>query len=104
MHDRALPGPEWFDAAAHPTASFRTRSITHLGGANYRAEGELTIRGRSREVELPFTLTIEGDRANMTGQTSIDRRDFDIGKDTDADDSISRDIEISIRVEATRAS
>lgn len=104
MHDRALPSPEWFDAAAHPTASFRTRAITHLGGANYRAEGELTIRGRARDVELPFTLTIEGDRATMNGQTSIDRRDFDIGKDTDADDSISRDIAISIRVEATRAS
>lgn len=104
MHDRALPGAQWFDAAAHPNATYRTTSIRHLGGDNYRAEGELTIRGRTREVELPFTLTIDGDRASMNGRTSIDRRDFDIGKDSDADDSISRDIDIIIRVEAYRAS
>jgi cytochrome b561 len=104
MHDRALPGAQWFDAANHPNATYRTTSIRHLGGDNYRAEGELTIRGRTREVELPFTLTIDGDRASMNGRTSIDRRDFDIGKDSDADDSISRDIDIIIRVEAYRAS
>ena len=104
MHDRALPGAEWFDAAAHPNATYRTTSITHLGGDNYRANGDLTIRGRTRAVALPFTLTIDGDRAVMNGRTSIDRRDFDIGKDSDADDSISREIDIIIRVEAYRAS
>ncbi|HVK79362.1 MAG TPA: YceI family protein [Verrucomicrobiae bacterium] len=104
MHDRALPGSQWFDAAAHPNATYRTTSIRHLGGDAYRAEGELTIRGRTREVALPFTLNIDGDRASMNGRTSIDRRDFDIGKDSDADDSISRDIDIIIRVEAYRAS
>jgi cytochrome b561 len=104
MHDRALPGAQWFDAAAHPNATYRTTSIRHLGGNAYRAEGELTIRGRTRAVALPFTLTIDGDRARMNGSTSIDRRDFDIGKDSDADDSISRDIDIIIRVEAYRAS
>lgn len=104
MHDRALPGAQWFDAATHPTATYRTTSIRHLGGDAYRAEGELTIRGRTRAVQLPFTLTIDGDRASMNGRTSIDRNDFDIGKDSDADDSISRDIDIIIRVEAYRAS
>ncbi|UPT61673.1 MAG: YceI family protein [Hyphomonadaceae bacterium JAD_PAG50586_4] len=104
MHDRALPGSQWFDAAAHPNATYRTTSIRHLGGDAYRAEGELTIRGRTRAVALPFTLTIDGDRASMNARTSIDRRDFDIGKGSDADDSISRDIDIIIRVEAYRAS
>lgn len=104
LHDRALPGAEWFAAATHPNATYRTTSIRHLGGDDYRAEGELTIRGRTRAVDLPFTLTIDGDRASMNGRTSIDRRDFDIGKDSDADDSISREIDIIIRVEAYRAS
>lgn len=104
MHDRALPGAEWFDAASHPNATYRTTSITHLEGDNYRANGDLTIRGRTRAVALPFTLAIDGDRAVMNGRTSIDRRDFDIGKDSDADDSISRQIDIIIQVEAYRAS
>jgi len=102
LHDRALPGPEWFDAAAHPTATFRASEFRHRGGDVYEARGELTIRGRSRNFDLPFTLTINGDRAVMSSATRIDRRDFDIGKDTDADDMISREIDLSIRVEAAR--
>ncbi|MBC7769125.1 MAG: YceI family protein [Phycisphaerales bacterium] len=101
VHDRALPGPEWFDSAAHPTAVFRASELRRRGDA-YEARGELTIRGRSRTFDLPFTLVIEGDRALMTGTAQLDRSDFDIGKDTDADDLISREIDLSIRVEAVR--
>lgn len=101
LHDRALPGPEWFNSDAHPNAAFRARDFRRRGDG-YEARGELTIRGRSRNITLPFTLTIQGDRATMTSNTQIDRRDFDIGKDTDADDMISREIDLSIRVEAQR--
>ncbi len=103
LHDRALPGPDWFNSAAQPTATFRASDFRQRGGNAYEARGDLTIRGRSRSVTLPFTLTITGDQASMRGQISIDRRDFDIGKDTDADDLISRTIDVAIRVEATRA-
>jgi len=101
MHDRALPGPEWFDAAAHPNAVFRSTNFRRSGNG-YVAEGELTIRGRTRDYELPFSLTIDGDRAVMTSASQVDRRDYDIGKDTDADDMISRNIDLTIRVEAAR--
>jgi len=103
LHDRALPGPEWFDAGAHPTAIFRASDFRHTGGDAYEARGELSIRGRSRNFTLPFTLTIDGDRAVMSSATQLDRRDYDIGKDTDADEAISRDIDLTIRVEAVRA-
>ncbi len=101
MHDRALPGPEWFDAAAHPNAVFRSTNFRR-DGDGYVADGELTIRGRTRDYQLPFSLTINGDRAVMTSTSQLDRRDFDIGKDTDADDIISREIDLAIRVEAVR--
>ena len=99
-HDGALPGPEWFDAAAHPTATFRTTRIRARDGG-YEARGDLTIRGETRSVDLPFRLTIDGDRAAMTGSLTIDRRDFDVGAGA-ADDLISRDITINVRVDADR--
>jgi cytochrome b561 len=102
MHDNALPGAEWFDAGTHPRASFRTTRISAGGDGQYEARGELTIRGRTREVELPFTLRIEGDRAVMDGRTRIDRRDFDVGTDGAGDELISREIGITIHVEALR--
>lgn len=102
IHDGALPGADWFNVAAFPNATFRTTRIRSRGGDAYEARGDLTIRGQTRSVDLPFTLTIEGDRARMNGSTTIDRRDFDIGKDGDGDDLISREITLNVRVEATR--
>lgn len=101
MHDRALPGADWFNSAAHPTATFRATRFRQ-SGAGYEARGELTIRGETRNFDLPFTLTIEGDRASMRASTAIDRHDFDIGENTEADELISRDIALDIRVEAAR--
>lgn len=102
MHDRALPGPDWFNAEAHPTATFRASEFRHLGGDAYEARGELIIRSQTRDFTLPFTLVITGDRAVMTSSSQLDRHDFDIGKSSDADDMISRDIDLAIRVEAVR--
>jgi len=101
IHDRGLPTPEWFDAAAHPTAEFRTTSIRH-SGSGYEAAGQLTIKGHARPVTLPFTLTIDGDHARMSGHLSISRSDFDIGVHSDANDMIAQNVTISVRVDATR--
>jgi cytochrome b561/polyisoprenoid-binding protein YceI len=100
--DSALPTAPWFDAASHPTATFRASEFRRRG-QGYEARGTLTIKGRDRNVGLPFTLIIDGDTAVMNGAITIDRRDFDIGEGTEADDMVSRDVEVTVRVEATRA-
>jgi len=86
--------------AAHPTATFRTTRIRARDGG-YEARGDLTIKGETRSVDLPFRLTIDGDRATMTGSLTIDRRDFGVGAGA-ADDLISREITIDVRVDADR--
>lgn len=101
--DNALPTEPWFDAAGHPNATFRATDFRRSGGG-YEARGTLTIKGRDRNVELPFTLVIDNDTAVMNGQLSIDRRSFGVGNDTEADDMVSREVGIVVRVEATRAS
>jgi cytochrome b561/polyisoprenoid-binding protein YceI len=101
IHDRSLPGPDWFNTSGYPSAVFRTERIRRRG-EGYVAEGTLQIKDRTRDVTLPFTLVISGDRATMRGSVSIDRQDFDLGEGTDADDMISRDVEISVRVDAVR--
>lgn len=102
-HDSALPGPGWFNAQVQPTATFRSTRIRSRGDGQYEARGDLTIRGETKSIDLPFTLTIDGDRASMSGSTRIDRRDFDIGDPGAGDDLISREVTINVRVEATRA-
>jgi cytochrome b561 len=102
IHDNALPTEAWFNSSAYPTAEFRSTRIRARGVGRYEARGDLTIRGQTRQVTLPFTLAIDGDRASVRGSASIDRRDFGVGSDDAGDDLISREIQISVRVEAER--
>lgn len=104
MHDEALPGEEWFNTAAHPTAVFRTTSIRHTSGNSYSARGTLTLKGQSIPLSLPFTLTINGANASMTGSATINRRAANLGMQSDPDaEYVSPDITVNVRVEATRA-
>ncbi|MGD9967108.1 MAG: YceI family protein [Hyphomonadaceae bacterium] len=103
VQESTLPTPPWFDAAAHPTATFRATEFRR-SGQGYEAHGALTIRGQTRNVVLPFTLIIDGDTAVMNGAITIDRHDFGIGEDTEADEIVSRDVEVTVRVSAARTS
>ncbi|MBL8545497.1 MAG: YceI family protein [Hyphomonadaceae bacterium] len=102
-HDAYMREPGWFDVDAHPTATFRATDFRRRG-EGYEARGELTIKGRERNVRLPFTLTINGDTAVMNGTVAIDREEFDLGKDVEGADMISRNVDVTIRVQATRSS
>lgn len=78
--DEALPTADWFNAAAFPRATFRSRRIAAAGPGRYTAYGDLTIRGVSRPVALPFTLAITRDVARMQGSLMINRALFGVGQ------------------------
>lgn len=78
--DEYLPSDDWFSTRKFPTATFATRAIKSLGGNRYQAEGDLTLKGVSRPVTLPFTLAINGDVARMNGQVSLNRTVFGVGQ------------------------
>ena len=101
-HDAYMREPGWFDVDAHPTASFRATDFRRRG-EGYEARGELTIKDRARNVRLPFTLTIDGDTAVMNGTVAIDREAFDLGKDVEGAEMISRNVDVTILVQATRS-
>lgn len=100
-HDAYMRDTGWFDTSAHPTATFRSTDFRRRG-EGYEARGELTIKDRDRNVALPFTLIIDGNTAVMNGTVAIDREDFDLGKDVEGSEMISRTVDVTIRVQATR--
>ncbi len=77
--DGMLQGPEFFGAAANPTATWRSISVTATGPNRYRARGTLSLKGASRPQTVTFTLTGEGLRRRVEGNASIDRSAFGIG-------------------------
>lgn len=103
-YDKTLPGADWFNVEAFPTARFAAQSVKATGPGRYVAQGTLTIRGVSAPVTLPFSLAITGDRATMTGTTTLKRITWGIGKGPDASGAwVSLDIPVSIKVSARRA-
>lgn len=100
-YDSALPQKEWFDAEGSPKAIFESKSFKSLGGDQYETTGTLTIKGITKEITFPFTLSIEDNRADMKADFTINRLDFDIGKDADATGEwVSKDIAMTITVQA----
>lgn len=97
-----LPGKVWFSTKRFPTAVFSSDDITR-DGDGYIAVGELTLKGKSVPLELPFDLIVDGSRAVMTGDLVMDRTDWDVGSDPwDTDEWVSRNVTLDIKVTANR--
>ncbi|MBB4304064.1 polyisoprenoid-binding protein YceI [Rhodobium orientis] len=99
--DANLPAPNWFNAKAHPMATFTASSFTKTGDDSYEAKGELTIRDIAKPVTLPFTLTVDGNSAKMSGKTTVKRTDFGLGTGVPVE-MIGDDVIVTISLTATR--
>ena len=104
FYDPAMRGENWFDAANHPEATFRSSSFAPAGGeGDYLATGVVAIRGVEQPVELPFSLTIDGDRAEAAATVTLDRLAFGIGAEPSPQaPEVSEAITVSIKVVANR--
>ena len=97
---------EWFDAASHPKAVFKSESFTRTGPNRYAAAANLTIRGVTIPVSLEFTLNIDespaqGRIARMDGVLTLNRLDFGIGQDPwQGTETIGNPVKITLHVEA----
>ncbi len=92
-------GADFFNANEHPTASF-VADITRDGDA-FVATGSLTIKGTMIPVALLFALSLDGDQAEMSGQLTLDRRDFGIGTGTD-EGSLGFSVVVDVTLSASR--
>lgn len=93
-------GPDFFNAAEFPTATF-TADI-NVEEDLYVADGTLTIKDQSVPVTLPFDLYVDGLSAEMSGGTTLDRRDFGVGDSVTDAGTLGFDVRIDIDLTATR--
>jgi polyisoprenoid-binding protein YceI len=103
MVDPELGKAEWFDAKAHPTATYTATSFTALGGGKYNAAGTLSLKGKTYPINLPFTLAINGNVAIMTATQNLDRTRLDIGMTSDPDaEWVQKIVKLDIAIRATK--
>lgn len=101
--DQSLPTADWFNIKAFPQAEFKSSQFKSVGPGRYIAQGNLTIRGISRPVALPFQLAIKDRLAVMRGSLTIDRRAFGVGQGQFAGtEAVAANVRVDIAIEATR--
>lgn len=101
--DEALPTSDWFDAAKFTTATFEAVGFLPKGGDAFETSGKLTLRSVTKDVTLPFTLTVAGDVAHAVGQAKLVRTDFGVGQGSwAADDYVALGVDVDMDLVATR--
>jgi polyisoprenoid-binding protein YceI len=107
-NDRYRNGPNGLDVMHFPQARFVTKSIREVTPNHYEATADLSIRGITKEVTLPFTLTIAGTAAHMTGELTLSRVDFGVGLgrtfgiDWSSERTVSHAVKVTIDLTATK--
>jgi len=102
--DDALLTKDWFDVQTYPAAGFRATSI-EAGDSegSYTMVGDLTIKGNTKPVTIPFSLDVDLGEATVKGETAINRQNFAIGPDGPISGITVGDlIKIRLDISATR--
>lgn len=77
--DAALPTSDWFNVKAFPMARFVSTKIVAKKANTYELQGNLTIRGVTAPVTIPFTFTRTGAYATARGSTTVLRDKYGVG-------------------------
>lgn len=82
--DGHLKSNDFFDMENHPQITFTSTKIEANGGGGVDVTGDLTIKGTTKSVTIPFsyegtaTDPFGNQRAGFEGTTTLNRSDFDL--------------------------
>ena len=70
--------PDQFPEIVFQSTSVTAKPAKTGGGYDVRLTGDLTLHGTTRRVEIPATVTLNGDELHAVGRFSIDRDDYKV--------------------------
>lgn len=99
-HDRdaALLDADWFDASKHPEARFESTGIEAGADGAYRANGRLTLKGKTQPAVMNFTF----DGSKFNGTMVINRFDFNVGEGWNDTSWVGQDVTVEVKLDLTR--
>jgi cytochrome b561 len=108
--DQLLPGPDWFDAAQHPNASFNAKGFKAVGGDSYEIAGDLMIKGHKAPVTVSAVIELKDDPGNAggllavaQGEATVSRTAYKVGLGQWADtNTIADEVVIGFKLTARR--
>lgn len=79
MRDNHLKKEEYFDVEKFPEIKMKSVSFKSLKADNFAGVFDVTIKSKTKRIQVPFTYTENGDKSMFKGNFTISRTDFDIG-------------------------
>jgi len=77
--DNHLKSEDYFDVAKYPKIILKSVSFKHKSGSNYTGSFNVTIKDKTKLIEIPFTYIEAGNTATFKGDFQVLRTDFGIG-------------------------
>jgi polyisoprenoid-binding protein YceI len=97
--DDHLKSEDYFDVAHFPKIIMKSVLFKHKSGVNYTCAFNLTIKGKTKLIEVPFTYTEKGNAAIFKGNFKLNRLDFGIGESSMM---LSNEVTVNIDVEINK--
>jgi polyisoprenoid-binding protein YceI len=107
--DKDLRGPNFFDADKYPEITFESQKVEKRGDT-YVAIGNFTMKGVTKQIELPFTI---GGRINdgkghgrlgVQSSTTLNRQDYGLSWNRTVEGGgvvVGNEVKIDLNVEGT---
>ena len=93
--DKTIRGADIFDVAHFPTAHYVARSFTKTANG-FTAQGQLTLRGVTKDVAVDFQFTQAPQGAKLEGSAMLKRLDFGVGQgDWKSTEWVGNDVKIN---------
>jgi cytochrome b561/polyisoprenoid-binding protein YceI len=100
--DQTLQSRDFFNPGRFPSAVFEAKGATPNGDGRYILNGQLTLKGVTKPLSLPFSIDIESGVAAVKGETTINRLDFGVGPETVAGMVVDKDVKLTVDLTALR--
>ena len=79
--DNHLRRTEYFDVKKYPKLLFKSTRVTKANKNGYLyVFGQITIKGVTKEINFPFTVTPKSNDFLFEGTFKLNRRDFGVGR------------------------
>jgi polyisoprenoid-binding protein YceI len=95
-----LKNDDFFDVPNHPVSTFVVTSV-EPAGAEHTVTGNLTLRGVTKSISFPATVSVADDAVTVRAEFAINRKDFNVNYSGRADDLIRDNVVIKLDLSAT---
>jgi polyisoprenoid-binding protein YceI len=97
--DEHLKTNDYFGASKYPRITMKSVSFTKKDATHFNGKFNLTIRNKTKQVNVPFTFTESGGKGKFVGSFNIDRLDYGVGESSWV---LGDDVKVKIVLNSTK--